>query len=106
MFNNLVVDCELYSHEDLYYSSITFAPLPEAKSIEQAMINLSKHIEWVDDFMNDLKGQNNSLLQGSKLILLWKENKNYNIKLEKILTSDSYKKIYEKMLKLSIKKGN
>ena len=106
MCDSLVINYQLDIYEEMKYSSITFAPLPKPENINQAILNLSKYILWAKDSKNDLKGKNNSLNQGSKLIPLWKENKDYNIELKKILITDYDKQIYNKMLKLSMKKEN
>lgn len=106
MCDSLVVNYQLDIYEEMNYSSITFAPLPKPENINQVILNLSKYILWAKDSKNDLKGKNNSLNQGSRLIPLWKENEDYNIELEKILITDTDKQIYNKMLKLSMKKEN
>ena len=101
-----LVDHELYIYEDYNYSSITFAPLPDPTNLNQAITNLSKYIDWANDDRNDLKGKNNSLIQGSKIILLWNNNKYYQKKISGIINSDDKNKIYQKMLSLSLKKNN
>lgn len=106
MIDSLVINYQLDIYQDINYSSIIFAPLPKPTDINQAIANLSRYILWAKDSNNDLKGKNNSLNQGSRLIPLWEKNKDYNIKLENILITDYDKQVYNKMLKLSMKKEN
>ena len=106
MSDYLILDSELAVYQDPNYSSIIFAPLPEPNNLPQAINNLAKHIEWAGDKFNDLRGQHNSLIHGSKIISQWKEVKNYLPNLNKILINDDKSKIYNNMLKLALKKDN
>ena len=102
----ITVDYDMGINEDLNYSSIIFAPLPVPEDINQAIGNLSKHIDWAIDSKNDIRGQNNSIIQGSQIILKWKDNNKYQFKLKKLLNDDSKKSVYDKMLDLYKKKNN